>query len=214
MSKRLDPNTMRRHFAVTMWGHPLTGERFPDPMDGDAATVRLHELVESALAELDRTLGSSLRYRVACLEQGSSPGQRGDRAPSEEKPSDESGFHLQCYVESFRSIRLRTLWRSLPMAHIRPRRRSRETARDYCLPHKGHPSGEQDPTFVAGPFIAGDWRPSRADEDHDDPLAEAIRLIATGASLRAVAFDFPRIWVRHGRGLRDLAETLRDERPF
>lgn len=202
-----DPNRQLRHFAITMSVHPCrAGTPFPDPADGDAATDLLDQYVQEALLALDGAVGpSNLRYRIAQLEIGLDPDREAGR----------TGVHIQAYVECFSSVRLRTMWRSLPYARVEPRLFRRTTARDYCTPTKGKLSFDSDgrelpdPTHLAGPWIVGTWRDDGMDDGiTDSPLDAATDLIVEGQSPRTVARTFPRIWVRYGRGLRDLHESL------
>ena len=206
--KSLDPNKMSRHFVVTMLKQPMTNEPFTDPCDGNG----LHEEIQEALSCLDRVFGKNLRYRIAQLEKGSQsdkPQSQDLESEAESSKSSGNGFHLQCYVETTQSIRLRTVWRGIPYAYVRPRRGLRDTAREYCMPEKGSPFvGEYDPTHIAGPWEVGEWRESDVDETSDDPLEVASRRIVNGDCWRSVAFDMPKTFVRHGKGLRDLHDAV------
>ena len=210
--KSLDPSKMHRHFVVTMNVHPLTGDPFEDPADGLDATVALSEAVEASLRALDGVFGRNLRYRVASLEKGSqsdSEDSEDGEADSDSESPKKTGLHLQCYVETSQSIRLRTVWRGLPYAYVRPRRGLRDTARDYCFPDKGSPFvGSYDPTHVAGPWEVGQWRESTPDEQEDDPLAAAISMVVQGRPLPEVALRFPRAFVIRSNGLVRLHRTL------
>ena len=206
--KSTDPNKMSRHFVVTMNVQPMNGEPFTDPKDGDG----LHDQIQEALRALDGVFGHNLRYRIAQLEKGS----ESDKSEEEKIESvlesgkpPHNGFHLQCYVESSQSIRLRTVWRGLPYAFVRPRRGLRDTAREYCMPEKGSPFvGEYDPTHIAGPWEVGEWRESDVDETSDDPLEIAGRRLLSGECWRDIAFDMPKTFIRNGRGIRDLHDGL------
>lgn len=202
--KRTDPSTQYRHFVITMSVHPTTGEPFADPCDGEEASLRLTSQIDDSIRHLTGTVGSrDLSYAVVQLEKGSNS----DKADNE----GSNGLHLQCYLESRRSIRLRTMWRWLPYARVRPRKGLRDTAREYCLPHKGSPFQDtMDATFIAGPWEFGDWRPSRADEVSDDPYEAAIALALKGYTAAHIARTFPKVWVRNGRGLSHLIHTLND----
>lgn len=207
-----DPSRMHRHFVLTMNVHPQIGECFADPADGLDATEKLNFQIQDSLKILDSTFGRNLRYRVAQLEKGAKSDTE-DAEDKKAKPDPEAphktGLHLQCYVETTQSIRLRTVWRSLPYAYVRPRRGLRDTARDYCFPDKGSPFvGSYDPTHVAGPWEIGEWRVSTADEQEDDPLAAAIGLILSGERLPDVALRFPRAFVLRSNGLVRLHRTL------
>ena len=206
--KSLDPNKMSRHFVVTMLKQPMTNEPFTDPCDGDG----LHEEVELALSCLDRIFGKNLRYRIAQLEKGAKsdkPQSQDLESEAESSKSSSNGFHLQCYVETTQSIRLRTVWRGIPYAYVRPRRGLRDTAREYCMPEKGSPFvGEYDPTHIAGPWEVGEWRESDVDETSDDPLEVAGRRILSGDCWRDIAFEMPKTFIRNGRGLRDLHDAV------
>jgi len=184
--------------------HPITGEPFSDPMLGDRESVDLHEQIEDSLRHLVGSVGvRDLAYAVAQLEKGSNS----DKADNE----GSNGLHLQCYLESHRSIRLRTMWRNLPYARVRPRKGLRDTARQYCFPNKGSPFNDAvDPTVIAGPWEFGEWRPSRADEITDDPYQAAIDLALRGHTASDIARKFPKVWVRHGRGIVHLIQTLND----
>lgn len=206
-SKSVDPNRQNRHFVVTMLCHPRTQEAFPDPCDGDSSTWLLNDLVQDAIKCLDETFGKELKYRIIQLEKGQQSEEDG-KPPTEEAKST-TGIHLQGYVEAHRSYRLRTVWRSLPYAYVRPRAGLRDTAREYCMPEKGSPFvGEFDPTHIAGPWELGEWRVSDSDETGDDPLEMATRFVIQGMPIIEVAKRFPKTFVRHGRGLRDLWETI------
>lgn len=202
--KRTDPSKQFRHFVITMSVHPVHGTPFPDPAECDRNTDLLHETVQDSIRHLIGTVGErDLSYAVVQLEKGSNS----DKA--ENKGSN--GLHLQCYLESSRSIRLRTMWRHLPFARVRPRKGLRDTAREYCLPHKGSPFNDTlDATYIAGPWEFGEWRPSRADEVSDDPYEAAIALVLKGHTAQDIARTFPKVWVRHGRGLSHLIHTLND----
>lgn len=205
--KSVDPNRQNRHFVVTMNCHPRTQERFPDPCDGELASHELHNLVQDSIRCLDETFGKDLRYRIVQLEKGEQ--SEASEEPKDEAPNDATGIHLQAYIESSRSIRLRTVWRSLPFAFVRPRAGLRDTAREYCMPEKGSPFvGNFDPTHLAGPWEVGSWRVSEADETADDPLEMATRFIIMGGDIVDCAMRFPKTFVRHGRGLRDLHATI------
>lgn len=217
--KRPDPNKQYRHFVMTLNTHPQTGERFPDPMWSNDASDTLHQMVEESLRAVDAVFGRSLRYRIAQLEKGSQSennqdshglGDAGEKPQGDiEETTRKSGFHLQLYVETATSIRLRTVWRGLPYAYVRPRRALRETARDYCMPDKGSPFVDLiDETVIAGPFIVGEWRDSTADESNDSPLDMATAFIVRGGSLSECARRFPKVFVRHGYGLRELWKQL------
>ena len=210
--KSLDPSKMHRHFVVTMNCNPWTGKPYPCPAEDDKNTMRLHYAVQDSLELLDRVFGHNLRYRVAQLEKGSKSDAE-DTEEEESKPdpdaSHKTGLHLQCYVETAQSIRLRTVWRGLPYAYVRPRRGLRDTARDYCFPDKGSPFvGSYDPTHVAGPWEVGEWRESTPDECEDDPLAAAISMVVQGRPLPEVALRFPRAFVIRSNGLVRLHRTL------
>ena len=202
--KRTDPSQQFRHFVITMSVHPITGDEFPDPVDGLDATIALDEAIQDSIRHLTGIPGPrDLSYAVVQLEKGSNS----DKAENE----GSNGLHLQCYLESRRSIRLRTMWRHLPYARVRPRKGLRDTAREYCLPHKGSPFHDtMDATFIAGPWEFGEWRPSRADEVSDDPYEAAIALVLKGHTAQDIARTFPKVWVRHGRGLSHLIHTLND----
>lgn len=202
--KRADPSKQFRHFVITMSVHPVHGTPFPDPMDGLQATVDLDTAVQDSIRHLLGTVGArDVSYAVVQLEKGSNS----DKAEND----GSNGLHLQCYLETSRSIRLRTMWRHLPYARVRPRKGLRDTAREYCLPHKGSPFNDTlDATYIAGPWEFGEWRPSRADEVADDPYEAAIQLVLTGHTAAHVARTFPKVWVRHGRGLSHLIATLND----
>lgn len=187
---------------------PMCGTPWTDPCDGDS----LHTEIEHALDSLDRVFGLNLRYRIAQLEKGT----ESDKSEEEKIKSvldtgktPHNGFHLQCYVESTQSIRLRTVWRGLPYAYVRPRRGLRDTAREYCMPEKGSPFvGEYDPTHIAGPWEVGEWRESDVDETSDDPIEVASRRLLNGDCWRDIAFDMPKTFVLRGKGLRDLHDAL------
>jgi hypothetical protein len=203
---------MSRHFVFTFNVHPMTGDPFPDPTDGLEATIKLDAMIQDSLSIIDRVFGRNLRYRVAQLEKGSksdaedTEDDQGD--PTPEKP-DKTGLHLQGYVETAQSIRLRTVWRGVPFGYVRPRRALRDTARDYCFPEKGSPFvGGYDPTHLAGPWEVGEWRESTPDEREDDPLAAAINMIVRGSTLPEVAYRFPRAFVIRANGLVRLHRTL------
>ena len=211
MSKRslTDPSRQLRHFVITCSSDPLTNESFEDPADGAAATDALDLRVQRALTAIDGSIGSNnLRFRIAQLEQGENP------------DSEQSGVHLHAYVEVFSSVRIRTVWRALPYARVRPRLFRRSTARDYCTPSKGKHLSEllpdgYDPTHLAGPWTVGEWRPDGPDDDvSDSPLDAAVDLVMEGYSMREVAKQFPRVWVRWHRGLRDLSETAGGSSPW
>jgi len=205
--KSIDPNRQNRHFVITMNCHPRTQEQFPDPCDGENASQLLHELVQDSIQCLDETFGRDLRYRIIQIEKGEKSETKEDSPSDTEKQT--TGIHLQAYVEAFRSYRLRTVWRSLPFAYVRPRAGLRDTAREYCQPEKGSPFvGGFDPTHLAGPWELGEWRVSDSDETGDDPLEMATRLIVNGHSIADVATRLPKTFVRHGRGLRDLYDAL------
>lgn len=213
MGKRShDPSRMHRHFVVTMNVHPQTGEVFPDPAEADSNTEVLDRLLRSAVQTLDSVFGRNLRYRVAQLEKGSksdAEDSADDETEADPEAPHKTGLHLQCYVETSQSIRLRTVWRGLPYAYVRPRRGLRDTARDYCFPDKGSPFvGSYDPTHVAGPWEVGEWRESTPDEQEDDPLAAAIAMVVRGAPLPEVALRFPRAFVMRSNGLVRLHRTL------
>lgn len=206
--KSLDPNKMSRHFVVTMNVQPMCGSPWTDPCDGDS----ISDEIQDALSRMDRIFGKNLRYRIAQLEKGSKsdkPENQDIESGAETAKPAHNGFHLQCYVETTQSIRLRTVWRGLPYAYVRPRRGLRDTAREYCMPEKGSPFvGEYDPTHIAGPWEVGEWRESDVDETSDDPLDLAGRRLATGSCWRDIAFDMPKTFIRHGRGIRDLHDAL------
>lgn len=202
-AKRTDPSTQYRHFVITMSVHPTTGESFSDPMDGEAEALAYHKEVEDSIRHLLGSVGSrDLGYAVIQLEKGSNS----DKAEND----GSNGLHLQCYLESTRSIRLRTMWRSLPFARVRPRKGLRDTAREYCLPHKGSPFNDAIDSTVIATLEFGNWRPSRADEVSDDPYEAAIALALKGFTAQHIARVFPKVWVRHGRGLSHLIHTLND----
>ena len=206
--KSLDPSKMSRHFVVTMNVHPMTGEPFTDPCDG----FGISEEIEESLHALDQVFGKNLRYRIAQLEKGSKsdkPEAEKIESKAESSETAHNGFHLQCYVETSQSIRLRTVWRGIPYAFVRPRRGLRDTAREYCMPEKGSPFvGEYDPTHIAGPWEVGEWRESDVDETSDCPLDFAARRLINGDCWRDIAFSMPKTFIRHGRGLRDLHDAL------
>ena len=205
--KSLDPNRQSRHFVVTMLNQPMTNLPWTDPCDGDG----LHEEIVDALKCLDGVFGKNLRYRIAQLEKGSqsdSPNSQ-DLSDVEKSKSTSNGLHLQCYVESTQSIRLRTVWRGLPYAYVRPRRGLRDTAREYCMPEKGSPFvGEYDPTHIAGPWEVGEWRHSDVDETSDDPIEIAGRRLLAGECWRTIAWDMPKTFIMRGKGIRDLHDAL------
>lgn len=207
-----DPSRMHRHFVVTMNVHPQIGEGFADPADSPENSEKLNFQIQSSLDCLDRTFGRSLRYRIAQLEKGSksdAENTKEDEAEPDPEAPHKTGLHLQCYVETTQSIRLRTVWRSLPYAYVRPRRALRDSARDYCTADKGSPFvGSYDPTHVAGPWEVGEWRESTPDEKEDDPLAAAIAMIVSGERLPDVALRFPRSFVIRSNGLVRLHRTL------
>jgi hypothetical protein len=199
---------MSRHFVVTMNVHPMTGEQFTDPCDGEG----IHEEIQESLDLLDRIFGKNLRYRIAQLEKGSKsdkPENQDIESEAESSKTTHNGFHLQCYVETSQSIRLRTVWRGVPYAYVRPRNGLRDTAREYCMPEKGSPFvGEYDPTHIAGPWEVGEWRQSDVDETSDSPLEVVGRRLIAGACWRDIAFDMPKTFIRNGRGIRELHDAL------
>lgn len=198
-----DPSRQYRHFVITMSVHPTTGHPFSDPMDGETEAQEYHQQVDDSVRHLIGAIGHhDLSYAVVQLEKGSNS----DKA--ENKGSN--GLHLQCYIESSRSIRLRSMWRWLPYARVRPRKGLRDTAREYCLPHKGSPFNDTVDATVIATLEFGEWRPSRADEVSDDPYEAAIAMCLKGFSAQHIAATFPKVWVRHGRGLSHLIHTLND----
>lgn len=204
MSKRqsADPNKQYRHFVITMNVHPTTGEPFADPMESDANSDVLFTQINDAIRILYSTVGSRNHgYQIVQLEKGK-------KSEDKTKESKSNGLHLQCYFESKQSIRLRTMWRYLPYAHVRPRKGLRDTAREYCMPNKGSPFNLFDETYLAGPFEIGHWRPSRSDESTDDPFESAVRLALKGYTAKYIARQFPKVWVRRGAGLAHLINTL------
>ena len=201
--KSNDPSTQYRHFVLTLSVHPVTGAAFADPAESDKNTDVLSKQIEDSIRHLLGTVGTrDLGYAVVQLEKGSNSDKTENEASN--------GLHLQCYLESTRSIRLRTMWRHLPYARVRPRKGLRDTAREYCLPQKGSPFNDAIDSTVLATYEFGTWRPSRADEVSDDPYEAAIALVMKGFTAKDIARLFPKVWVRHGRGLAHLIHTLND----
>lgn len=110
----------------------------------------------------------------------------------------ESGTrHLQGYIQLKKKERLSTLRDKLGALHFEHARAGFEENKNYC---------SKDGNFVefGTPSLAGKRR----------GLADACEHVRKGGSLRELAEVSPEVFVRYGRGLRDLQNTLGRRRDF
>lgn len=113
-----------------------------------------------------------------------------------EEGEEEHTRHLQCFLQLKDAHRLTWLKRHVhDGAHWEPMRGTAIQASEYC---------KKEATRVQGPWEFG----ILTKHGKTMGLDEAIELVMSGAPLRQVIEQFPRIWVQHGRGLSDLRQRL------
>lgn len=108
-------------------------------------------------------------------------------------------MHLQGYIEMESRKRRNTMCSLIPGAHWEPRKGTQEQAIAYVC---------KSDTQVAGPWFYG--KPLLG-KGNDGDLAAAIDLVREGVRASEIAAQYPTTWVRHSRGLLELA--LRTSKP-
>lgn len=106
--------------------------------------------------------------------------------------------HYQGYIELTAGVRLGSLKKWLPTAHFEGRKGTRDQARDYCT---------KSDSRVDGPWERGNYDAGGQGKRND--LADACATLKAHG-LKRVAQDHPTAFVKFSRGLRDLAEALRE----
>lgn len=107
-----------------------------------------------------------------------------------------SHLHFQFYVQLHRSQRLQWLKAKISNeAHWEAARGNLEANKRYCT---------KEDTRVDGPWEVG----VAAAQGQQRGLDEATELVVSGTPLCEVARLFPVVWVRHGKGLTYLRQTL------
>jgi len=130
----------------------------------------------------------SVKYAVAQLESG-----------------DAGTKHFQGYVEFGKVMRLTGVKKLLQTAHWEQRMGTREQARDYCQ----KADSRLEPGFEVGDFAAGG-------QGRRNDLASAVAMVKESGNLKAVMDEMPEMFVKYGRGLRELAMAMsvpRDDPP-
>ncbi|UPW41515.1 replication associated protein [Myodefec virus RodL3_773] len=109
--------------------------------------------------------------------------------------------HLQFYVQLSRSQRLNWLKRNISEeAHWEAAKGTAKQCYDYCT---------KEDTRVAGPWQVGEW----ATQGQTRGLSQAVECINSGGTLRDVAEQFPEVYIRHARGLKDWVHTVGNKGP-
>jgi len=112
----------------------------------------------------------------------------------------ESGTrHLQGYIEFDRSTRFNKVKALLgERAHLEMRHGTQDQAIAYCK--------------KADSYVEGGIRFEIGTPKGSGGFKQAVLDIQSGMSVRAVALEHPEVYVRHGRGLRDLAGISKPDR--
>ena len=105
-------------------------------------------------------------------------------------------LHFQFYIQAHRTQALSWVRKYIAdRAHWEQARGNVQQCIDYC---------SKDDTRVAGPWTAG--MPKR--QGQTAGLEAATELVCSGVALADVAKRMPLVWVRHGKGLVHLRQTL------
>jgi len=96
--------------------------------------------------------------------------------------------HIQGFIQMEKKLRLNGMKKYLPRAHLEVRKGTSEQAAEYC---------KKEGDFVE----KGELVKQGARND----LKKATSSILSGTDVRTVAIECPEVFVRFGRGLRDLA---------
>ena len=105
-------------------------------------------------------------------------------------------LHFQFYIQAHRTQALSWVRKYIAdRAHWEQARGNVQQCIDYC---------SKDDTRVAGPWTAG--MPKR--QGQTAGLEAATELVCSGVALAEVAKRMPLVWVRHGKGLVHLRQTL------
>lgn len=105
------------------------------------------------------------------------------------------------YVQCGQTRRLAWLQANVSAAaHWEPARGKPAQARDYCM---------KEDTRVGGPWEVGQW----ATQGQTRGLSDAVGALQAGASLREVAEQYPEVYIRHCRGLKDWMHTVGNKGP-
>ncbi len=167
---------MRRHFFLTIH-HMPDGSELPTT-ESDFT----HFDVSPLLTEIDCIFGSNLRYRKASLEIGEKKGK----------------FHVHAYVELYQSMRWSTVCNKT--AHFFAKVKTVEHSSDFVEEYCGK---EEDPTFLAGPWVFGIRRKQRKDESEKTALDEVIDRLLDGNSISEIAYTYPKTWIIFGRRIKE-----------
>lgn len=107
-------------------------------------------------------------------------------------------LHLQGFIEFTANWRMRRVVDLLGgHAHVEIARGSAQQNRDYCT---------KEQSRVKGPFEFGQIAENGGGKGK--PLQQATQMINEGKSLKQVAAALPEVYVRNGRGLRELKNAL------
>ncbi|UPW41887.1 replication associated protein [Dipodfec virus RodF1_123] len=121
-----------------------------------------------------------IKYGIGQLEQG----------------HETEHWHFQFYIQLHRSQRLNWLKQNIDtQAHFEPARGTAEQNKAYC---------SKEDTRIDGPWEVGIC----STQGKQTGLDEATAMVASGTPLVEVARTFPVVWVRHGKGLVFLRQTL------
>lgn len=125
------------------------------------------------------------KYAVGQVEVGNETGTR----------------HLQFYIQLGRSQRINWLKANISKeAHWEAAKGTAAQCRAYCM---------KEDTRADGPWEVGEW----ATQGQTRGLSQAVALLQEGKGLREVAAEFPEVYVRHSRGLRDWVNIMSSTGP-
>lgn len=117
------------------------------------------------------------------------------------------GKHLQVYIETYKSIRGRTLLKWFKNEVFKPPHGENvinpERARNYCLKEFCEDCGEGTP-FCARvedtkPVVFGIWQPKKqAAKKRNSEVKTCAQLITEGYSAEYIAFHYPQLFLKYG----------------
>lgn len=110
--------------------------------------------------------------------------------------------HYQGYIEFNQPVRIskiKSLGGDWARAHLEVRRGTRDQARDYS---------RKEDSRLEGPWEFGEWDSGGAGKRTD--LQGAVAMLKETGSLKRVAEEFPEVFVRNCRGLRELHDITSD----
>lgn len=230
MSKARDP--MKSHFCMTIFQYEETS--INETMQKDkvvdftpiinkiievARMMRAHYLCWSIEdCSLEPSKKNDASKKEAAFVSEAKVGEKfgaSVRSPSEENhsdgdPTENGGLHIHVYMECERTIRWSTVvnkWQKngFEGTHVEVRTGWRTTCREY---HMGLKNYQEKPSFI----ISGEWGKFREDladsYSQEDYFELAAGMIMHGYSPSDVAKKFPKWYIRHGRGVIQLWESI------